>query len=260
MCLITFAYRAHPRYSLILVGNRDEFFARPAHQAHWWDEPSAIFGGRDLQQGGTWLALSRSGRFAAVTNYRDGRQSQEGKSSRGHVPLAFLQSGAEPQAFIADLAPRAGAIGGLNLLCGDSSGLGWFSNVGDQRQMLEPGVYGLSNAWLDTPWPKTRKATERLRLAMEAAILEPRSLMGVVHDQRPAADKALPDTGISREWEQALSAQFIRLDEYGTRATTVILQDYDGTTQFVEQSFDAQGVAGLVTETLHLPPLGGARG
>lgn len=256
MCLITFAYQMHPRYNLILVGNRDEFFARPTRQAHWWEDNSAIFAGRDLEQGGTWMGLSKTGAFAAVTNYRDGRQSQEGKSSRGHVPVSFLKSGQASADFMQALSSKADSIGGLNLLCGDASGLAYLSNAGGGWRMLEPGVYGLSNAWLDTPWPKTRKARERLQQAIDAPILEPRSLMGVVHDARRADDKDLPDTGISFEMEQALSSQFIRLDHYGTRATSVILQDYAGNTQFIEQSFDETGVAGLVTERMQLTPIG----
>ena len=260
MCLITFAYRAHPRYNLILVGNRDEFFARPTRAAHWWEDEPSIFAGRDLQQGGTWLGLSRDGGFAAVTNYRDGRLSQEGKSSRGHVPVQFFRSEQTSHDFLQALLPVAGDIGGLNLLCGDQHGLGYLSNTGDGLRMLEPGIYSLSNAWLDTPWPKTHMASERLRQAIAAPFLEPRTLMGAVHDRRQAEDKDLPDTGISPEWEQALSSQFIRLDNYGTRATTVVLQDYAGQTQFVEQSFDEEGIAGLVTERMQLPPIGAAAG
>jgi len=258
MCLIALAYRRHPVYNLILVANRDEFYRRPtADLAPWHDQP-ALLAGRDLDQGGTWLGLHRDGRLAAVTNYRDGRHLANDLRSRGHLTRDFLlQTTGSARAHCRQLARDGAAYGGFNLLLGDTEGLWYLSNRGHVPEQLAPGVYGLSNALLDTPWPKLVQARQALADLLRLPRLEAGCLAELLADSSRPTDVELPDTGIGLERERALSSCFIRLPEYGTRATSVILQDYDGNTRFFEKSFDVRGPTGLRDYRFRMPAIGG---
>lgn len=241
VCLITFAYKSHPVYNFIVVANRDEFFARPTLSAHHWDDFPAVYAGRDLEQGGTWLGLNATGKFTAVTNYRDGINPSVSKLSRGHLTKEFLTNTESSDLYTQKLKERAGEYGGFNLLLGDKGGLFYLSNSGGGYRNLTPGVYGLSNAHLDTPWPKVRQATGNLQEKLQTNTLEAAKLATTLHNPEPAKDSELPDTGISREWEKKLSSSFIRFDGYGTRCTSVILQKYNGETTFFEIVFNEHG-------------------
>jgi len=243
MCLIVFAYRAHPRYSLVVVANRDEFFQRPSAAAHWWEDNADVYGGRDLERGGTWLGLSASGRLAAVTNYRDGHRNPVGKRSRGALTRDFLTQSLGAENYLQKIQPQAAEYGGFNLLMGDASGLYYMSGETGQYIALSPGVYGLSNASLDTPWPKVVESKQAPSLAAE-------SLAAILHDATEAPDDALPDTGISDAWEKKLSARFIRMEGYGTRSTAVLLQQSSGETAFFEQTFEEEGPRHTSTEQI----------
>ncbi|UTW11014.1 NRDE family protein [Marinobacterium rhizophilum] len=264
MCLITFAYQSHPDYNLILVANRDEAYERATLDAAPWRQDTGLVAGQDLEQGGTWLGIHRSGRLGAVTNHRDGRTSaNKALRSRGHLTRDFLLS-REPAASTSQrYAEQGEEYGGFNLLLGDREGLYYLSNRGRTPERLTPGIYGLSNALLDSPWPKLLQARNALDAALGSINADQdmpplaARLTEVLACHDLAPDDQLPDTGISRELERKLSSCFIQLPQYGTRATTVILQDYQGNSCFYEQSFDAAGPTAARHYSLQLPLIGG---
>lgn len=241
MCLITFAYNTHPEYRLILVANRDEFFPRPTKAAEYWDDEPTILAGRDLQMGGTWLGVNKTGHFTAITNYRDGRNPDKDKLSRGLLTREYLSSDESANEFIQRLQPQADHYGGFNLLCMDSEEMHYLSNKGASHIKLQAGIYAVSNAFMDTPWPKTTAAKQALINVVEKQQLDVESLSRILHNPEQAADELLPDTGISQLWEKSLSSSFIKLEDYGTRCTTVVKQRYDGSVEFYEISFYQNG-------------------
>lgn len=239
MCLIALALEAHPAYRLVIAANRDEFYARPTAPAEWWADAPDVLAGRDLREGGTWMGVTRAGRVAAVTNHRDPGFAQIANApSRGALVADFLRGSADAVGYAHDLARRAAAYNGFNLLVGDEGGLFYVSNRTPGVRRLEPGVYGLSNALLDTPWPKVARAKAAMADALAAAEGEgwDARLWEALADRVIAADDALPDTGVGAERERMLSAPFIRTDVYGTRASTVLTIARDGEVRFVERS------------------------
>lgn len=257
MCLITFAYRSHPEYSLILLANRDEFYQRPTRAMNFWQEDPNILAGQDLEQGGTWLGLNKAGKFTTVTNYRNGRERRDGLRSRGHLTRDYLTGDTNATEYLATLTAEQQRYGAFNLLLGDQQGLHYLSNRSNaQPQRLGAGVYGLSNALLDSPWPKLQKVKQGLKAALHASELSTQSLIDIMLDPTEADTHQLPDTGISAAWEKSLSACFIRIPEYGTRATTLLMQKPDGSTYIREQNFDAQGEGPCHEYQLDLPPIG----
>ncbi len=258
MCLITFAYKAHTNYNLILIANRDEFYRRPTRAAAPWPEDADLIAGQDLEQGGTWLGIHRHGRLSAVTNYRDGTTlGTSALRSRGHLTRDYLLSGKPSFEYSQRYAAQGALYGGFNLLMGDSHGLYYLSNRGRDPENLGPGVYGLSNALLDTPWPKLRQARDALASTLNSATLDARQLVELLGKRSLPTDAELPDTGIGLDRERNLASCFIQLPEYGTRATTVILQDYQGNTHFHEQSFDTQGPTAIHAYHIQMPLIGG---
>ncbi|GIV61973.1 MAG: hypothetical protein KatS3mg044_0839 [Rhodothermaceae bacterium] len=240
MCLIVFSYRQHPEYPFIFAGNRDEFLDRPAAPMHFWPDAPDVLAGRDLRGGGTWLGLTRHGRFATVTNVREPDRIDPEAPTRGQLPVRFLLGDDPPDAFLDALEPEAPRYNGFNLLVGDGTTLHYFSNRCG-RQVLAPGLYGLSNARLDTPWPKVERARARLAalLAEDGSDLE--ACFDLLADDTPAPDDALLATGLSPEWERALSPIFIRAPGYGTRVSTVILVRSDGRTTVAERTYSPGG-------------------
>ena len=241
MCLLVFAWRVHPDYPLVLAGNRDEFHARPAAPAGWWTEPDGVLAGRDLEAGGTWLGVHREGRFAVVTNFREAPEKTSGLRSRGELVVDFLAHGHSPEGWVAGLSRRRDEYGGFNLLAGDLGGLHYLTNRGPDALELPPGIYGLSNHRLDTPWPKVRRAKTRLADAIGGGRLAWATLFGILADRTPAPDDELPQTGVPLAWERLLSAAFIVSPEYGTRVSTVLIVDARGRIDFAERRFDAEG-------------------
>ena len=253
MCLILFAHQAHPDYSLILAGNRDEFFTRPTLAAAPWPESAAVVGGRDLERGGSWLAVSASRRMAAVTNVRNGERRRTGTRSRGLLVSEFILSDFEPESFLANVRADHAAYDGFNLLASDGTALFHYANVNRDITAVTPGIHGLSNHLLDTPWPKVvrgRAAMERLLGAPREALIG--GLLEVLADRQAPPDEALPHTGISLEWERTLATAFISADAYGTRASTVVLVERAGAVTFVERNFAPGGVP-LETRRILLP-------
>lgn len=242
MCLIAFAWQAHPRYPLVVAANRDEFFARPTASAAWSDDGERL-GGRDLRAGGTWMGVSRDGRFAALTNHRDPSAMRADAPSRGALVDGFLQSDAPAETALARLSADAARYNGFNLIAAqwgpEPAGLWVVASPGEPAlRRVEPGVHALSNARLDTPWPKADAARAALETALESEgdvdHLTAR-LFSLLGDRLLAPDDRLPTTGVPLDTERALSAAFIRMPGYGTRASTVFVVEHDGRATFVER-------------------------
>ncbi len=244
MCLLVLAWQSHPRYRLIVAANRDEFHDRPAAALGWWSEIPAVLAGRDLRAGGTWMGTARSGRCGVVTNFRELERAASDAPSRGDLVPAFLQGVMPPREYLEELGPRAAQYAGLNLVLGDADALYYFSNRnGLEPRKLEAGVYGLSNHWLDSPWPKLRRTRARLLELMAVDRVEPDTLFALLADRVPADLAEMPDTGLPPDWELALSSPFVVHERYGTRCSTVLLVEHDGRTTMCERRFDAQGAA-----------------
>jgi uncharacterized protein with NRDE domain len=241
MCLIAFAWNAHPRWRLLLAGNRDEFHARPSTAlACWSDAP--ILAGRDLEAGGTWLGVSDSGRCSVVTNVRDPRDPQLGRS-RGLLALDYLGGAATAEAHAPQLLATASAYRPFNLLTFDATHAYYLGNRPEPRaQEISAGVHGLSNADFNTPWPKTRTLMQRLQAWLDSEHGDNVSpLFEALADQQVAADAELPDTGVGLERERWLSSAFIRGEQYGTRASTIVALDYQGRGWVIERRFGPNG-------------------
>jgi uncharacterized protein with NRDE domain len=242
MCLILLALDTHPDYALVLAANRDEFYDRPTAPAAFWDDAPAVLAGRDLKAGGTWLGIDRSRRLAAVTNYRQGTREAAAPRTRGHLVSDYLTDRLDAGAHMRRVERDAGLYNGFNLICGDAGELRYFSNREGRARTLGPGVYGLSNHLLDSPWPKVTAGKTGLTALLSATGEDlVASLFTLLSDQRQAADDLLPRTGVSAEWERLLSAPFIATAEYGTRSSTVVLMGRDGGTLFVERGFGPGG-------------------
>ncbi|HXH01972.1 MAG TPA: NRDE family protein [Candidatus Competibacteraceae bacterium] len=237
MCLILFAWRTHPEYPLVLAANRDEFYARPTAPMDFWGEAPHLLAGRDLREGGTWFGVTRDGRMAAVTNYRDPSQVRSGAPSRGRLVSDYLLGEHGAEDYLRHLQEQASAYNGFNLLLGEGGALHYYSNHGTEPRRLAPGVYGLSNHLLDTPWPKVRRGKEALAAWLDAAIPDPEALLALLADDTLAADAELPRTGVSLEWERRLSPIFIRSADYGTRSSTVLLRDRRGRVRVWERNY-----------------------
>jgi len=223
MCLILVAWRAHPDYPLVLAANRDEYHARAAACAGWWKQPP-ILAGRDLSAGGTWLGLTRDGRFAALTNFRDPVKQVAHALSRGAIVPETLAAPVPVALRLEQLAREAKAYNAFNLIFSDGEQLAVYESVEGKGRLLGPGVYGLSNHLLDTPWPKVVAAKAALGVALDR-LPDERPLLGLLRNGRQAADDQLPRTGVSVDWERLLSSAFIRAPDYGTRCSTILLID-----------------------------------
>jgi uncharacterized protein with NRDE domain len=243
MCLLVLAWRAHPRHRLVVAAHRDEFHERPAAALARWPAPADILAGRDLRAGGTWLGLDRQRRFGVVTNFRDLQRPQPGAPSRGELIPRFLAAAQGPGEFLASLQPQAASYSGFNLLLADQESLWYGSNRATPfARPLPPGVYGLSNEFLDTPWPKLERVRTQFRRWLAADAGGTDGLMALLNDRtRVADDSLLPDTGITREWERILSAPFVQHPDYGTRSSTVLLLQADRALLLTERRFDPSG-------------------
>lgn len=238
MCLIVFAWRPGHALPLIVAANRDEFYARPTQALTAWEDTPGVHAGRDLEAGGTWLGVGPQGRFAALTNIRDPGQPL-GPRSRGELVAGYLQGELGVEAYLDQVASRSKQYSGFNLLVGDERQLGYLHAREAAPRLLEPGVYGLSNAGLDTPWPKLVKARRGLERLLDSA--EPQQLLTLLADAEPASDGELPETGVGLATEKLLSSVFIASQNYGTRASTVLIVDDQGIRRLIERSFGPFG-------------------
>ncbi|MCX5826553.1 MAG: NRDE family protein [Deltaproteobacteria bacterium] len=240
MCLIILSWRTRSDFPLILAANRDEFYDRPSLPADFWQDRPDILGGRDLKEGGTWLGITKKGRLAALTNYRDPLSVKVNAPSRGWLVKGFLAGDDRPGEYLDRLQKEASRYNGFSLILGDDSGLYYLSNRGGGGvTQLSPGIHGLSNHLLDTPWPKVGKARENFRKVVEGKG-RPRSedLFDLLADPLRSEDRELPDTGIGLEWERILSSVFIASPVYGTRSSTVLMIDHLGRVLFEERQFN----------------------
>jgi len=236
MCLILVAWKTQADYPLVVAANRDEFFARPTQPAEFWPESPEVLAGRDLQAGGTWLGITRQGRFAALTNFRDPAAQHPAAASRGELVAEFLQGRQSAPEYLKAVGAKARSYNGFNLLVGDGQHLCWFSNVSGQALPLEPGVYGICNHLLDTPWPKVEAAKSALGDAL-ATLPDRTAFFRLLCDNTIHPDEALPRTGVSLEWERLLSAAFVKAPGYGTRSSSVLVVGKDGAAVFEEQTW-----------------------
>lgn len=238
MCLILFAWKVHQNFPLIFLANRDEFYERPTAPAAFWEDAPGLLAGRDLREGGTWLGVTRRGRLAALTNYRDPATLKDIAPSRGRLVSDFLRGRRAPEAYLRRLSPRAARYNGFSLLVGNPDELHYFSNRGAQTRLL-PGIHGISNHLLDTPWPKVERGKQALRdLLQREKAPSPEALLALLADRSRPPDEALPVTGVGLEWERVLSPLFIASQAYGTRSSTVLLIDHRGHVTFIERVFN----------------------
>jgi uncharacterized protein with NRDE domain len=251
MCLLVLAWQAHPRYRLVVAANRDEFHERPTEPLAKWPAPDDILAGRDLRAKGTWLGLDRRRRFGVITNFRELQRPRPDAPSRGALIPRYLRGTAGAEDFLTQLGPEAPRYTGFNLLLSDGDSLWYASNRAETfARALPPGIYGLSNEFLDTPWPKLRRVRQRF----EAWLSDPANtaasgLFALLDDRATAtAEEGLPQTGVAPEWERVLSAPFVLNPDYGTRCSTVLLLEPSGAAYLTERRFDPQGVRNGQTE------------
>ena len=242
MCLLVFAWQTCPDYPLVFAGNRDELHARPALAAGFWDDAPQVLGGRDLEAGGTWLGVTHNGRFAVVTNYREGSNPKKMPRSRGELSADFLRGAMSPQIYLQDIRRRAREYAAFSLIVGDADTLWYFSNRDPRAPFaVAPGIHGLSNHLLDTPWPKVSLSMARFETLLEHGVPVTEPLFKLLADRSPAPVEALPDTGIGTEHERLVSSVFVVHAKYGTRCSNVILRARGGELRFAERRFDAGG-------------------
>jgi uncharacterized protein with NRDE domain len=247
MCLIALAWEASPAFRLVIAANRDEMHERPSAPLHWWEDHPDILAGRDLEGRGTWMGISRRGRFAAITNFRELQTPPPDAPSRGSIVVDFLESDLPVQRWVEKLRAAADGLAGFNLFVADGESLAFLSNRSATPKILEPGIFGLSNGPWDAAWPKVKRATDGL----EVSLRQPRSLEQNLftllrHDGRPD-DRELPDTGVGVDHERFLSPVFIRGDIYGTRSSTVLVIESNGCARMREKTWNRTGE--LVRET-----------
>jgi len=224
MCLILFAYKMHPEYPLIVAANRDEFFQRPTAPVHFWDDEPNILAGRDLEKMGTWMGVTKFGRFAALTNYRDPSESTVGKRSRGELVRSALKFKGEISDFFKIVQAESNQFPSFNFIAGDKDQLYYFSNTEGIIRELTPGIYGLSNHLLNTPWPKVEVGRDSLRKLLNKNVTDlADQLFKLLMKTDPFPDELLPNTGVPIEMERMLSPLYIKSDDYGTRSSTVML-------------------------------------
>ncbi|WP_173202461.1 NRDE family protein [Geobacter sp. SVR] len=248
MCLIVFALEYHPKYRLVLAANRDEYFDRPTIPAGYWPDNPSILAGRDLQSGGTWLGVTTTGRLAAVTNYRDTKWHVENPPSRGLLVAEYLSGNMSPPEYLENLKTRGHRYDGFNLLFGDSSGIFYYSNRGEAENVVSPGIHGLSNHLLDTPWPKVTSAKKRFEALLNKDTEEPEEFFAVLADGAPFPDDTLPETGVGIKRERFLSSIFMTSRTYGTCFTTLLFIDRENGLRFVERSHDPQRSSSATAE------------
>lgn len=239
MCLVLFSRSSHPDYPLLIAANRDEFYGRPTEPAGFWENNRQILAGRDLMAGGTWMGVSRKGKVALLTNYRDPSALMENAPSRGDLVRRFLENDQDGATYLHEVAHTAFRYNGFNLICGSLSGELWYYGTsGDEPKVVGPGIHGLSNASLNTPWPKVEKGREKMREILQKPRIREKDLFSLLYDDVKAPEDQLPDTGVGRETEMMLSPMFIKSQDYGSRCSTVLMVGRQGDVTFAERTYD----------------------
>lgn len=242
MCLILFAINEHQKYPLIIAANRDEYFNRAALYAHTWKDRPDIIAGRDQTAGGTWLGITKKGRFAAITNYRNPQSFRPNAPSRGALTSNYLTGDMTLTDYIDDIQSGNSAYNGYNLLLSETPGtITYYSNISSSITTLRSGIHGLSNHLLDTSWPKVKRGVQAFGEILQKETIQTDQLFQIMRNRRQAPYDQLPFTGIDTELERQLSSIFINIPGYGTRCTTILLIDRDNHVTFKERSFNEQG-------------------
>jgi uncharacterized protein with NRDE domain len=239
MCLIFISLQHHPTYKLVIAANRDEFYQRKTAAADYWNDDPTIIGGRDLEASGTWMAMNTNGRIGMVTNYRDLKNLKQQAPSRGALVSEFLIGSEKPKEYLQKVEPTASQYNGFNLLVGDADELWYLSNYKTGIERVAPGIHGLSNALLDTPWPKVENGKEAFAQAIEGEVV-PENLFALLKSEQRARDEQLPDTGVGLERERMLSSMFIKSPNYGTRCSTVVMIDWKNNVTFAERVYNLE--------------------
>jgi uncharacterized protein with NRDE domain len=238
MCLIMISYDMHPKYRLIMACNRDEYYNRLTLPLDFWNTSPDILAGKDLRGKGTWLGVTKSGRLSAITNYRDPSTLKDAAPSRGELITDFLKGETAPKTYMEHIKRVGHKYNGFNLIACDIRDCYFYSNMEQMIKKIKPGIYGVSNHLLDTPWPKVKKAKEAFKnIVTVNSIIDPETLFIALKDNTVPADEQLPDTGVGINWERRLSSIFIKSKTYGTRSSSIILYDRKGHITFVERTF-----------------------
>ena len=238
MCLIFFSVQNHPTYKLIIAANRDEFYNRKTAPAAYWKDHPEIVGGRDLEAGGTWMAMTKSGKISMLTNYRDPLNIDPKAPSRGQLITDYLLSGEGPEEYLKRIEKNGKVYNGFNLFAGSVNELWYYSNYKEGVDKIAPGFYGISNHLLETPWPKVVRGKEKFRPLLLRQYIDPKDIFDILYDDAIAEDERLPNTGLTIERERALSSMFIKTENYGSRCSTVVLVDHDNHVFFSERVYD----------------------
>ena len=240
MCLILLALQQHPSYKLILAANRDEYYDRPSAPPAFWNEAPGLLAGRDLRSGGTWLGITKKGRIAAITNYRDPASTKRNAPSRGWLVRDFLVGSEGTMEYLGKVRQNGGKFNGFNLLVGVRDELCWYSNRSGEIAKLSRGLHGISNRLLDTPWPKVIRGTQGISQILGKDVeISTEILFDLLQDRTQASEEILPDTGVGIEWERILSPVFIVSPTYGTRSSTLILIDKKDQVTFIDRTFNS---------------------
>lgn len=237
MCLILFSWDNHPHYKLILAANRDEFYERPTDPIHTWQEYPDIVAGKDLTGGGTWMGINKQNRFTALTNHRDPSRIIENAPSRGDLTLDFLKNEVSEENYYKEKLNALNLYNGFNLLVGSFNKMSYFNNVDGKYKEISSGIYGLSNAVLDTPWPKLTKAKNAFTKLVAETNPEIEQFYQMLQDKTLAGDDELPQTGVPYEWEKAISAIYIEKGNYGTCCSTIVTVTHEGAGKIHELSY-----------------------
>ena len=245
MCILAWNWQPTQSTPLLLLANRDEFYARPTQAAHWWNTDQ-ILAGRDLQAGGTWLGISPGGRLAALTNYRLPVPDTAMRPSRGTLVADFLRSDVDANSYLQSLAQRMDAFQPFNLLVYDGKQLMGLESRHQRVFAVAPGIGAVSNADFGTSWPKLLQLKNALQQELLHPFVEAQHYLPLLQNPQRAPWESLPNTGIERTWEHALSAIFIAESDYGTRASSIVCMTQNSV-QFLEQSYGPQGPS----QTLH---------
>ena len=240
MCLIFFSIQKHPTYKLVVAANRDEFYNRKTAAAAFWADHPEILGGRDLQAQGTWMAMTKSGKISMLTNYRDPQNIDPKAPSRGQLVSDYLVESISPQQYLHDIDTNGKKYNGFNLIVGDADELFYYSNYKAGVDQIEPGIHGLSNHLLDTPWPKVEAGKKIFSDLLKNNTVSPEALFKLLYNEERASDERLPNTGLTLERERALSSMFIKTENYGSRCSTVVLVDHHNNVFFSERVFNLQ--------------------
>jgi len=238
MCLIVFSLRSHKKYPLVLAGNRDEFYKRPARPAKFWEDKPNLLAGKDIKGGGTWMGVTKNGKLGALTNYRDLKNIKEEAPTRGSIVTDYLTDSKPAPVFLETLDENAEDFNGFNVLAGTPDSFFHYSNETRNITEIESGIHGISNAVLNTPWPKVEKAEEDLRNALNSDHIDTEELFTLLKSKKTYPPEVLPDTGLPDHKEKEVSAAYIKTEDYGTRCSTIILMDHTGEITFMERTYD----------------------